>query len=392
MTDLIASWLPESCAGVAWVATALIDVALMLGFVLVAVAFFVWLERKVSARIQDRLGPTRVGGRFGWLQSPADGIKLLCKEDIIPSAADRILFRMAPYLSFCPAFAAFAAIPLADGWVALRLDIAALFVLAIAGMEVFGVILAGYASGSKYSLFGAMREAAQVVSYEAPLALCLVIPVMLAGSMDLTAIAQAQEGWFTQWFLFHNPFSFAAFWIFVVCATANTNRAPFDLPEAESELVAGFMTEYSGFRWAVFFMAEYTAMLAVCLIASIAFLGGWNGPIPWTGWLGLSYSVHPALGFLGDFVGFLNLTAKAFVGVMFIMALRWTLPRLRIDQVMAMCWKYCVPLAAAMLIGATVWLYLFPGGAIGRFRDPSPLSPAVATTWTALGEGERISP
>lgn len=388
MSDRIALWLPESWAGAAWAATALIHVALVLGFVLVSVAFFVWLERKVSARIQDRLGPTRVGGRFGWLQSPADGLKLLCKEDIIPAAADRVLFRIAPYFCFCPAFAAFAAIPLADGWVVLRLDIAALFVLAVAGMEVFGVILAGYASGSKYSLFGAMREAAQVVSYEAPLALCLVIPVMLAGSMDLTTIAQAQAGWFTQWFLFHNPFSFAAFWVFIVCATANTNRAPFDLPEAESELVAGFMTEYSGFRWTVFFMAEYTSMLAVCLIASIAFLGGWNGPIPWTGWLGLSHSVHPLLGFVGDCVGFLNVTAKAFGGVIFIMALRWTLPRLRIDQVMAMCWKYCVPLAAVMLIGATLWLYLFPGGVIGSVGSQWSPSPAVATSWPNSGERE----
>ena len=391
MTDQIASRLPESWAWAAWAGAALIHVALILCFVLTAVAFFVWLERKVSARIQDRLGPTRVGGRFGWLQSPADGIKLLCKEDIIPAAADSLLFRIAPYLCFCPAFAAFAAIPLADGWVALRLDIAVLFVLAVAGMEIFGVILAGYASGSKYSLFGAMREAAQVVSYEAPLALCLVIPVMLAGSMDLTAIAQAQEGWFTQWFVFHDPFSFAAFWMFVVCATANTNRAPFDLPEAESELVAGFMTEYSGFRWSAFFMAEYASMLAVCLIASIAFLGGWNGPIPWTGWLGLSYSVHPALGFLGDLVGFLNLTTKAFLGVIFIMALRWTLPRLRIDQVMAMCWKYCVPLAAAMLMGAAVWLCLFPGG-VFRGVGPQGASPAVASLETIAGAPEQDQP
>ncbi len=392
MTDQIASWLPESWAWAAWAAAAFIHVALMLGFVLIAVAFFVWLERKVSARIQDRLGPTRVGGRFGWLQTPADGIKLLCKEDIIPAAADSFLFRLAPYLCFCPAFAAFAAVPLADGWVALRLDIAVLFVLAVAGMEIFGVILAGYASGSKYSLFGAMREAAQVVSYEAPLALCLVIPVMLAGTMDLTAIAQAQQGWFTQWFLFHNPFSFVAFGVFIVCATANTNRAPFDLPEAESELVAGFMTEYSGFRWSAFFMAEYTSMLAVCLIASITFLGGWNGPIPWTGWIGLSYSVHPLLGFLGDFVGFVNLTAKAFGGVIFIMALRWTLPRLRVDQVMAMCWKYCVPLAAAMLLGTAVWLCLFPGGVFREIGRQGASSPAVAAVEMSAGTPEQIEP
>ena len=163
------------------------------------------MERKVAARIQDRLGPTRVGGRFGWLQSPADGLKLLCKEDIIPAGADRLLFRLAPYVSFAAAFSVFLAIPVASGWVAVRLDTAVFFVLAVAGLEVFGVLLGGYSSGSKWSLYGAMREAAQVVSYEIPLGMCVVVPVLLAGTMDLVAIGDAQAGWADHWYLLHDP-------------------------------------------------------------------------------------------------------------------------------------------------------------------------------------------
>ena len=250
------AWLVYALAGA-------VQVALVLTVLLVSVAVFIWMERKVSARIQDRLGPTRTGGRFGWLQSPADGLKLLCKEDLIPGGADRLLFRLAPYISFMAPFTAFLAIPFASGWVADRLDTAVFFVLAVAGLEVFGVILGGYASGSKWSLYGAMREAAQVVSYEIPLGICVVVPVLLAGTMDLVSIGDAQAGWCGNWFLLHDPFTFVTFWVYVTCATAGVNRAPFDLAEAESELVAGFMTEYSGFRWSIFMMAEYTAMYMV---------------------------------------------------------------------------------------------------------------------------------
>ena len=154
------------------------------------------------------------------------------------------------------------------------------FIIAVLGLEVFGVILAGYSSASKWSLFGAMREAAQVVSYEVPLGMCVVVPVLIAGSMDLVVIGDKQAGWFTNWYIFHDPFTFIMFWVYFTCATASVNRAPFDLAEAESELVAGFHTEYSGLRWSFFFMAEYGSMLAVSLLASILFFGGWNGPIP----------------------------------------------------------------------------------------------------------------
>ena len=351
---------------------ALAQCGVLLAVVLTAAALFTWMERKVSGRIQDRLGPTRVGGRFGWLQSPADGLKLLCKEDLIPKAADAVLFRLAPYISFCATFCVFLALPFADGWVAQHLNVAVFFILAGAGLEIFGVMLGGYSSGSKWSLFGAMREAAQVVSYEVPLALCAVVPVMVAGTMDLVAIGNMQAGFFTNWFIFHDPFTFIAFWVYFTCAVASVNRAPFDLVEAESELVAGFLTEYSGFRWSVFFMAEYAAMVVVSGLAAILFFGGWNGPVPVFWLLGLVEHTHALpepgslLGVVGNLLGACNFAFKCFLGVTFMMWLRWTLPRLRIDQVLTTCLKYCTPLAAAAFLGATLWTLALPGGLLLR--------------------------
>ncbi len=347
---------------IAYLAIGLVASLLLLALVLLSACVFIWMERKVSARIQDRLGPTRVGGRFGWLQPPADGIKLLSKEDIIPAAADGMLFRAAPYISFVTMFTVFMALPWASDWVPIRLDAAVFFIIAVSGLEVFGVILGGYASGSKWSLYGAMREAAQVISYEIPMGLCVVVVVLVAGSMDLVEIGNRQSGWFWNWLLFHDPFTFVTFWIYLTCAVAHTNRAPFDLPEAESELVAGFMTEYSGFRWAVFFMGEYGAMLAVSALAAVLFLGGWNGPIPIAGLLHLTPETNIWAGLMGSCLGAGNLLMKAYVGVTFMMWLRWTLPRLRIDQVMTTCLKYCLPLVSVMLAGAMLWAFMFPGG------------------------------
>jgi NADH-quinone oxidoreductase subunit H len=357
----LANWIPT------WLAhtlAALVHVSLVLVLVLTAAAVFTWAERKVAGRIQDRLGPTRVGGRFGWLQAVADGIKLITKEDVVPKQSDSLLFRAAPYISFCASFSVFLALPFANGWVAQHLDTAVFFVLAVAGLEVLGVIFGGYASGSKWSLFGAMREAAQVVSYEVPLALCAVIPVMVAGTMDLVRIGNQQAGWASNWLVFHDPFTFVTFFVYLTCAVASVNRAPFDLAEAESELVAGFLTEYSGFRWSVFFMAEYASMFAVSLLASTLFLGGWNGPLPITKWLGLAANPHPLLAYLGNLLGMCNILAKATLGVVFMMWARWTLPRLRIDQVMTVCLKYCIPLAAAMFLGAMLYTYALPEGLV----------------------------
>jgi NADH-quinone oxidoreductase subunit H len=389
VAEYFAQYLSPGWQWIAYTATALFACALLLVLVLVAAAAFTWAERKVAGRIQDRLGPTRVGRRFGWLQAPADGLKLICKEDLIPAAADRLLFRLAPYISFCTAFCVFLALPFADGWVALDLNTAAFFILAIAGLEVFGVILGGWASKSKWSLYGAMREAAQVVSYEIPLSLSVVIPVMIAGTMDLVAIGQEQRGWFWNWYVFHDPFAFVTFWIYVTCAVAGTNRLPFDMPESESELVAGFMTEYSGFRWSIFFMAEYSAMFALSGLGAILFLGGWNGPIPIASLVGLTPENGAVARELGNLIGMTNFILKCTTGVVAMMWIRWTLPRLRIDQVMTTCLKYCIPLAAAMLVGATLWMYAFPGGVL--WSPPAPAAPAAGAQPRVPGDSGTLA-
>lgn len=342
---------------------AFVSVNLLIGFVALSAVFFIWLERKVSGRIQDRLGPTRVGGKFGWLQTIADGIKLLVKEDLIPADADRLLFRLGPYIAFCGSFAAFIALPFAAGWSAYTTGLGAFsigvfFMLAVMSTEVFGIILAGYGSGSKWALFGGMREAAQMVSYEVPMAICVLVPVIVAGSMDLNKIALLQTGFggpvFWNWNLFHDPFTFVAFWTYFTCATAQCKRAPFDLAEAESELVAGFHTEYSGLRWSFFFMAEYASMFAVSGIAVLLFLGGWTtGVLPWE----LSKTLDwpfPILN-VGNLINCVVFILKAWVLVFVMMWVRWTLPRLRIDQVMMTCLKYLLPISCFLLLGVSLW-------------------------------------
>ncbi len=359
-----------------YIAAAGVHIGLLIQVVAVGALIFIWMERKIAGRIQDRLGPTRVGGKFGWLQTLADGVKLVAKEDVTPKDADRLLFKLAPYVSFAASFTGYMALPFAFGWAAQEVNVAVFFIVAVLGLEVFGVILAGYASGSKWSLFGGMREAAQVVSYEVPIGLCIVVPVLIVGSMNLVTIGEAQAGLFTNWLILHDPFTFLIFWVYFTCAIASVNRAPFDLAEAESELVAGFHTEYSGLRWSFFFMAEYGSMFLVSGLAAVLFFGGWNGPIPifhmlpavpgleggpsghWayeqgeTGWR--------ILGFLANVGGVHNLILKSAIGVTVMMWIRWTLPRLRIDQVMTVCLKYCVPLAAIFFIGAVVWKLAFP--------------------------------
>ena len=354
-------WYPS----VAYACAALVAAVLLLHVIAVGAIFFIWLERKVAGRIQDRLGPTRVGGKFGWLQTIADGIKLLAKEDLRPLGSDGMLFRIAPYVAFSASFCAFIALPFATGWVGLDINVAVFFVVAVLGLEVFGVILAGYASASKWSLFGAMREAAQVISYEVPLGLCIVIPVLIAGTMDLTKIGNLQAGWFTNWFVFHDPFTFITFFVYSTCALASVNRAPFDLAEAESELVAGFHTEYSGLRWSFFFMAEYGSMFLVSALGSILFLGGWNGPLPVGQFF---FATHAAelsgwAFFFVNLLGLMNFIFKAVLGVVLMIWIRWTLPRLRIDQVITTCWKYCTPIVAVMFVGVLTWqLFGLPNG------------------------------
>jgi NADH-quinone oxidoreductase subunit H len=335
---------------------------LIINLVAVGALVFIWMERKVSGRIQDRLGPTRVGGAFGWLQTLADGIKLITKEDLAPANADKFLFRFAPYISFSASFAAYLALPFASGWAAQYVNTSLFFILAVLGMEVFGVILGGYASGSKWSLFGGMRAASQVVSFEVPLALCALIPAMVLGTMNLTAISDMQRGLFTNWLIFHDPFMWMVFLVFFTCVLASVNRAPFDLPEAESELVAGFLTEYSGLRWSFFFMAEYGSMFLTSALAVILFFGGWHGPIPIFDWLGCEWKPNAEVfsgdwwrGTIGNLAGVINFLGKSIVFVTIMMWVRWTLPRLRVDQVMTTCWKYCVPIGCVCFVLITGW-------------------------------------
>ncbi|MBW3543913.1 MAG: NADH-quinone oxidoreductase subunit H, partial [Planctomycetes bacterium] len=272
--------------GGAYALAGIVHAVLLISFFGVVPLIFIWAERKISGRIQDRLGPTRVGGRFGWLQGAADGLKLIQKEDLVPSAADGMLFRMAPYLACIAAFCAFMVLPFSEGWMAVASDIGVFLLFGILSLEVLGIILAGYSSGSKWALFGGMREAAQMVSYEIPLAICALVPIVAVGSLNLNEIGMVQHGWFWNWLMFANPFVFVTFFIYFTVATASCKRAPFDLAEAESELVAGFHTEYSGMRWSFFFMAEYAAMFLVSAVAAILFLGAWNtGLGPLDAWL-----------------------------------------------------------------------------------------------------------
>ena len=316
-------------------------------FVIMALAAlaFVWLERKVAGRIQSRYGPNRAG-KFGVLQTLADAVKLLLKEDIIPAAADKRLFILAPYIVFVATFASFVVIPWSNKLYVSDLNVGVLYLAAMGSFVVVGILMAGWASNNKWSLLGAMRGVAQIVSYEVPVALAILTVVVLAGTLNLREIQAQQGGWFWKWFVFQSPFTFIAFFLYFVGSIAEANRTPFDMPEAEQELTAGFHTEYSGMRWAFFFLAEYGNLLLVSVVAAVLFLGGWNLGIPGV-----------------PIPGAIVVVVKAVFLVLVQMWLRWTLPRLRVDQVMAVCWKYLMPLAFGTLIGAGAWKMIFPGTA-----------------------------
>ena len=277
--------------------------------------------------------------------------------------------------------------PFSDGWTSQALEVGLFLGLAILSLEVLGIILAGYSSGSKWSLFGGMREAAQMVSYEVPLGITAVIPVLIAGSMNLNEIANMQSGWIWNWFVFHDPFTFLAFFVFFTVTLASNKRAPFDLAEAESELVGGFHTEYSGMRWSFFFLAEYASMFFVSMLGIILFMGGW-----WTGVAPIDQAIANTLGgYPLRVLGFLVLMVKSGILVVVQIWIRWTLPRLRIDQVMTTCLKYLVPISCFLFLGATVWPFLMMaavdrptlmpfepmGVRVSRVDDPLGTSPPI---------------
>ena len=291
-------------------------------FVSVNALFLVWMERRVSAAIQLRRGPIHVGPQ-GLLQTLADAVKLLSKELVLPKESDRFLYRLAPLLVFAPILSAFLILPIGPGLIIRDLNVGFLFVFSLSNISFIGIFIAGWSSNNKYALLGSMRAVAQNISYEIPLLLSTMGVVMIAGSLRMTGLVAAQEG---LWFAALQP---AAFLIFLTAALAEANRAPFDIPEAESELVAGFHTEYSGMRFALFFLGEYTAIFVSSAIAVTLFMGGWRGP------------------FLPGPVWFL---LKTYLVVFVIMWVRWTFPRLRSDQLMNFAWKVLIPVALANVL------------------------------------------
>ncbi len=314
-----------------------------------------YLERRVAGRVQSRVGPNRVGP-FGLLQWLADGLKLVMKEDLVPAAADQVLFRLAPYVMLVGVFAAFASVPFGLFLIAADLNVGILYILAITSLASVGVLMSGWASNNKWSLFGGIRAAAQIVSYEVPSALGILSVVLLSGTLSMQGIIAMQGGLPWEWFIFHNPLTFVAFFVYFIAAIAEGNRIPFDLPEAESELVAGYNTEYSGMRFAGFFLGEFANVYLMSAIATTLFLGGWQIPF-------IAAEVQ-ADSVLLQIVGLAIFMAKASIGCFIVIWLRWTLPRLRVDQLMGLCYRYLVPIGFVCLAGNAVYMLLIPEGSL----------------------------
>lgn len=328
---LVSTGLPQVWVDIiAMVAAAVI----IFGFLAVCALFLVWWERKVSAHIQQRFGPMRTGWH-GWRQTIADAIKLIQKEDITPTTADRAVFYWAPIICFVAAFAVYVVMPFGNGLIVSDLNVGILYVVAVTSFTIISLLMAGWGSNNKYALLGGMRSAAQIVSYEVPMVVTICSVVLFVGSLSMVDIVQSQAQIY-QWYIFRLPFGPIAFIIYIITGTAETNRTPFDLPEAEQELVAGFNVEYSGMKFAMFFLAEFVNMFTVSAIGTTLFLGGWQGP------------------FLPSWMWFLG---KTLVLVFVLMWFRWTYPRLRVDQLMEFSWKFLLPIAFANLILAGLMKY-----------------------------------
>jgi NADH-quinone oxidoreductase subunit H len=382
-----------------WLATLLV-IAVVLGAILTTCAYLIWLERKLSARVQDRIGPNRVGP-FGLLQPLADGLKFLLKEEIIPGHVNKVLFVLAPTISVFTTLLAFAVVPFGPAGeelgplrfiIAPGVDLGVVFVFAITSLAVYGVILGGWASNNKYSALGALRSSAQIISYEVPLGLSVLGVALLSGTLNLEQIVgqQAAAG-ISGWHFWTQPL---ACLIFFTSALAESNRLPFDLPEAEQELVGGYHTEYSAMKFAMFFLGEYTHVVTISFLVSILFFGGWHFPV-----IATAESAY----FGAPLVKVAVLLAKVFGAIVFIMLLRWTLPRFRFDQLMSLAWTVLIPLGVANLLCVMVvrqfglsgwWLTVASiglfvlAGAIGAGRGRrKPASRAIAhgSAWELSG-------
>lgn len=336
-TLLVGLGLGDSAAKIA--VSLLVGVAVLLFFVTIG-GILTWVERRVSGFMQSRLGPNRVGpqGFFQWI---ADGVKLVLKEDLIPDGADRVLFRIAPYFCLIGVFCTLVVMPWGTNLIVSDLNVGLFYFISITSLVVIGVLMAGWSSNNKWSLLGGMRSAAQIVSYEIPVGMSLLVPILIAGTLSMRGIVLSQ-GWLPwDWMLFNSPFTVMSFFIFFIGSLAEANRIPFDLPEAESELVSGYCTEYSGFRYAVFFLSEWANLFVMGSITTVVFLGGGNLP-----------------GFLADFT-LLSLAVflfKVSVIVFVIIWIRWTLPRFRIDQLMKLSWKYLLPAAFVAFFGQALFM------------------------------------
>lgn len=344
-----------------------------LPFLLIFVVLAVYAERKVSAFMQNRLGPMEVGP-VGLFQTVADLLKMLQKEDIVPDAADRKLFKIAPIIIFVAVFGGFAVLPLTTTTQGAFISPGIFFLMAIVSLDALGILMAGWASNNKYSLYGSMRSIAQIISYEIPLGLSVLAVVMTAQSLDLQTIIQQQgimsmkpvylfglAGWgvevtaiggFLSWYIVQNPWLIPAFLIFFIAGLAEANRAPFDLPESESEIVGGYHTEYSGFRWGLFMLSEYGMMLLIAFLTAILFFGGWNTPLP------NIFQLELATWTTGPVWGVFWLISKAMLFVFVQMWVRWTFPRLRVDQLMTLSWKYLTPAALILVLLSGIWRLL----------------------------------
>lgn len=334
------AWAPDWAQQLASI---FINIGAVLGVFLTAFALISLVERKTLARIQNRYGPNRVGP-FGLFQPVADGIKMLIKEDVVPDRADKVIHFLAPIVMVAPTILALGVIPYGRNMVAFDIDGGILFFFAVGATTELAVFMAGWGSNNKYSMLGAMRAVAQMVSYELPLMLASIPVVMAVGSLSPTVIVEAQGasyfGLLHNWFIF-TPWGAAAFGLFFIAALVEANRTPFDLPEGESELVAGFMTEYSGFKYAIFFMAEYFGMFTVCAMAVTLFLGGWQAPFTF-------------LDFIPSYLWFfLKLSALAMTFIW----IRGTLPRIRVDQVMNFTWKFMLPMGFSCVFAVAAWHY-----------------------------------
>lgn len=320
----------------------------------------VWWEMRVSSRMQSRIGYNRVGAA-GFFQWVADAVKLLFKEDLIPAEADSLLFRVAPYFVMTGFALTFVALPFGESLIAADLNVGIFYLISVTALVVVGILLAGWSSNSKWALFGGMRSAAQVVSYEIPAGIALMVPVLMSGTLSMQGIIQSQGAAPWQWHAFTNPACTVAFVIFFISQLAEGNRTPFDLPEAESELVAGYLSEYSGFRFALYFLVEFGNLWVMAAVATTLFLGGWQIPFvgPEVYAAAKGSGAFPAPSWWGlQLLSMVVMAVKTVMVLNVIVWVRWTLPRMRVDQMMNLCWKYLVPWAFAAFVFTLLWLLL----------------------------------